>query len=110
MDEYAFMLETPAHKLLSLAIEEYWKNEIQLSTHTGMKEAETFLTVVHTAGVIEFADYVCNKAHSSAIQLALTLINDPDVTDGRNIDDFPDSQWLSIQHQLQSDLVGWIGE
>ena len=94
-----FKLKLSGHKLLSLAIDCYWKNELN-----NRFEWAEFNRVVNEGSITEFVDFACHKASSNAIQLILTLINDVDNSGNKNIDDFPDSNWLSIQNQLKSDL------
>ena len=101
-----------AHKLLSLAIEDYWKNELEVDAPHNQEfiiaEARIFFRVVNEGGVIAFFDFLANKAHSASIQFALSILNDPENMGGLVIDDIPDSTWISIQNQLKADLVGWL--
>lgn len=106
MDDYAFMISLPAQKLLALAIQEYWKNELDIVESP--QEAKKFLDLVNSGDVVEFIDYICNKTNSSALFFVLNIINDEENSDGRNIDDVPDSQWLTIKNQLKTDLIGWL--
>ena len=106
------MITMSVHKFLSLAIADYWKNELEVNAPHNQEfiiaEARLFFKVVNEGGVIAFFDFLANKAHSASIQFALSILNDPENMGGLIIDDIPDSTWISIQNQLKADLVGWL--
>ena len=107
MEAHEVLVKMTAHKLLSLAIQDYWRNELEDESRE--EEALNFYHIVNEGSIIEFVDLICNKANSYAIQFVLEILRDQDNVEGQIFDeDFKDSVWLSIQNQLKADLVGWL--
>lgn len=106
MEGREMLVEMTVHKLLSLAIQDYWRNELE---HTKGEEALRFYTTVYKGSITEFVDFICNKNTSNTLAFVLDILRDDTHVGGQIFDeDFQDFLWLSIQNQLKADLVGWL--